>query len=99
MSDVLLTLHCAAVDTDSVIDALRQATRVPVHVRAETVHGRDFEDAHAHEQVTATLRRSAIELVASEAALPAIMAAVDAAKRRSPVRWHVTPVSARGRIL
>ncbi|MBA3054915.1 MAG: DUF3240 domain-containing protein [Sphingomonadales bacterium] len=98
MTDVVLTIHCAAADTESLVDAMRTATRAPLHVRAETVHGRDFGDAGPSEQVTATLKRSAIELVEDAAAIDTILQAVGAAKRRSPVRWHQTPVVARGRI-
>lgn len=98
MADVLLTLHCAAADADSLVDAIRTATRAPVHVRAETVHGRDFGDAGAAEQVTATLHRCAIECIDDEAAIQAILTTVAATRRRAPLRWHLTPVTARGRI-
>jgi hypothetical protein len=97
MPDTLLTIHCATVDTDSIVTAMRTVTRAPIHVRAETVHGRDFGDARSHELVTATLKRSAIECVDDDSAIAGILAAVEAAKRRSPVRWHHTPVTARGR--
>lgn len=99
MTDVLLTFHCARVDTDDIVDAIRTATTAPLHVRDEVVHGRDFGDAKATEQVSATLKRTAIEFVEDETAVAAILATVGAAKRRSPVRWHLTPVSARGRII
>lgn len=98
MTDVLLTIHCAAGDTEGLIEAIRTTSRAPLHVRAETVHGRDFGDAKTSEQVTATLKRSAIELVERAAAMDAILQAVSAAKRRSPLRWYQTPVMARGRI-
>ncbi len=98
MTDILLTIHCNAADTESLVEAMRAATRVPLHVRAETVHGRDFDDAKTSEQVTATLKRSAIELVEDAAAIDAILQAIGEAKRRSPVRWYQTPVMARGRI-
>jgi hypothetical protein len=97
MPEILLTIHCAAADTECLVDAIRSVTRAPVHVRAEIVHGRDFADAKTAEQVTATLKRSAIELVDSAQALDDILQAVDGAKRRSPVRWYQTPVTARGR--
>ncbi|MDI1295843.1 MAG: DUF3240 family protein [bacterium] len=99
MTEVLLTIHCAAGDTDTLIEAIRATTRVPLHVRAETVHGRDFGDAKTSEQVTATLKRSAIELVELATAIDAILEAIGKAKRRSPVRWYQTPVMARGRIV
>ncbi|CAN5297807.1 hypothetical protein BH10PSE13_BH10PSE13_15450 [soil metagenome] len=98
MPDVLLTLYCATADADSLIDALRTVTRTPLHMRIETVHGRDFRDAGASEQVTATLDRSAIECVEDEAAITTILETAAAARRRSPLRWHMTPVIARGRI-
>lgn len=98
MTEVLLTIHCAAGDTESLIEAIRTTSRVPLHVRAETVHGRDFGGAKTSEQVTATLKRSAIELVELLPAMEAILKAVGAAKRRSSVRWYQTPVMARGRI-
>ena len=98
MADVLLTLHCATADAESLIDAMRTVTRAPLHVRAETVHGRDFGDAAASEQVTATLNRSAIDCVEDEAAIETILNTVTAARRRSPLRWYLTPVAARGRI-
>lgn len=97
MPDFLLTIHCAAADTECLVDAIRAVTRAPVHVRAEIVHGRDFADAKTAEQVTATLKRSAIALVEGAQALDAILQAVERAKRRFPVRWHQTPVTARGR--
>lgn len=37
MTEVLLTIHCAAGDTETLIEAIRATTRVPLHVRAETV--------------------------------------------------------------
>lgn len=98
MTDVLLTLSCATADADSLIDAMRTATRVPLHVRAETVHGRDFDDAGASEQVTARLNRSVIECIEDEATIETILRTLTSARRRSPLRWHLTPVTARGRI-
>ena len=79
------------------MDAVRSVTRVPLHVRTETVHGRDFGDARAAEKVTATLKRSAIECVADSEDSAHILQAVKGASRRSPVRWHQTAVLARGR--
>lgn len=97
MPDILLTLHCASADTDAIIEAIRGASRAPIHVRAEAVHGRDFADARTAEQVTATLKRSAIECVEDALRIDAIIEAAASAKRRSPVRWHQTPILARGR--
>jgi predicted P-loop ATPase len=85
-------------DTDAVLDAMRTVSRAPLHVRAETVRGHDFGDAAAAEQVTAELKRSAIECVDDEAIVLAIIEAVSCTKRRSPVRWHLTPVTVRGRM-
>lgn len=98
MTDVLLTLHCAEVDAEAILDALCTVTEAPLHSRAESVRGRDFGDADTAEQVTATLRRAAIECIEDEARIDALIAAVGAARRRSSVRWHCTPISARGRI-
>ncbi|EIZ79603.1 hypothetical protein WSK_1810 [Novosphingobium sp. Rr 2-17] len=98
MTEILLTIHCATMDTPSLIDAIRTVTRVPLHVRAEIVHGRDFADAQASEQVTATLKRSAIELIEVASAMDSILQAAGEAKRRSAVRWHQTAVLARGRM-
>lgn len=98
MPEVLLTLHCAQADTESIIDALRGITQAPLHTRAENVRGRDFGDAGPAEQVTATLKRTAIECIEDEALIDRLIKVVGTAKRRSPVRWHLTPVTARGRI-
>ncbi len=98
MAEVLLTLHCATLDAEPIIEAVRSLSRAPVHLRAEDVRGRDFADARTAEQVMGTLKRSAIELIEDEAAVDAILEAITAAKRRSAVRWHLTPVSGRGRI-
>ena len=97
MPDILLPLHCSATDTDAIVDAIRGVSRAPLHVRAETVHGRDFADAKTAEQVTATLKRSAVECVEDEQMIEEIIGAAMSAKRRSPVRWQQTPILARGR--
>jgi hypothetical protein len=97
MPDVLLTLHCADTDTDAIVDAIRGVSRAPIHVRAETVRGRDFTDARAPEQVTATLKRSSVVCVEDAQMVEAIIESAKSAKRRSPVRWHQTPVIASGR--
>lgn len=98
MADVLLTLHCAEADAEAILDALRRVTQAPLHSRAESVRGRDFGDAGTAEQVTATLRRVAIECIEEEARIETLVAAVAAARRRTSVRWHCTPISSRGRI-
>ncbi|WP_336965809.1 DUF3240 family protein [Sphingobium aquiterrae] len=98
MAEVLLTLHCATVDAEPIIDAIRALSRAPVHLRAEDVRGHDFGDARTAEKVMGTLKRSAIELIEDEAAVDAILEAIAATRRRSAVRWHLTPISGRGRL-
>lgn len=98
MPEVLLTLHCAAADSESVADALRIVTAAPLHMRGEDVRGRDFGDASPAEQVMATLKRAAIECIEDEGRIAELVEAAGKARRRSPLRWHVTPVLARGRI-
>ena len=98
MTDTLLTLYCATADTATLVDAVRVATNVPVHVRSEDVHGRDFDDADIAERVTATLKRAAISCVVERAAIDVILRSVETARRQFPVRWHLTPVSAQGRL-
>lgn len=98
MDEVVLTFHCAAGDADAIAQALRTETGAPVHVRAETVHGRDFSDAMVSEQVTGTLRRAAVEVLVARAQIEIITVAAAAARRAHPVRWHASPVIARGRL-
>jgi hypothetical protein len=98
MADILLTIHCATSDTEVLTDAIRSACSAPLHVRAETVHGRNFADARTSEQVTATLKRSAIECVEEASGVEAILRAVGLSNRQFPVRWHQTPILARGRL-
>lgn len=98
MAEVLLCFHCASADAEAIAEALRGVAQAPVHIRDERVLGRDFSDAGTGEQVLATLRRSAVELVIDEAMRASLVAAVECARRRWPVRWLTTPVSARGRI-
>jgi hypothetical protein len=97
MADILLTIHCASSDTQVLTDAIRTATSAPLHVRAETVYGRDFADANTSEQVTATLKRSAIECVEEAKGVETVLTAVEKSKRQFPIRWHQTPILARGR--
>lgn len=98
MAEVLLCFHCASADAEAIAEALRAVAQAPVHLREERVLGRDFSDAGTGEQVLATLRRSAVELVVDEKAAASLVATVEGARRRWPVRWLATPVSARGRI-
>ena len=94
----MLTFYCGAVEADIIATTLRAHGGLPVHVRAETVHGRDFTDANVSEQVTGTLDRAAVDLVAPRDKADALIAAVGAARRAHAVRWVMTPVLARGRL-
>jgi hypothetical protein len=99
MTDILLTFYCALIDQDGVADALRGVTHAPLHLREEQVLGRDFQDARAAEQVRGALRRAAIDLIVEAQELETLVTAVTDARRGHPVRWHSSPISARGRIL
>lgn len=98
MAELLLVLHCSLPDAEVVADAVRSISHTPIHRREEAVLGRDFSDAVTHEQVNGVLRRMTHELIVEENMVPAIIAAVTAARRKLPVRWHSLPVVARGRI-
>lgn len=98
MGEVLLTFHCVTREADTIANTLRTLTGQPVHVRAETVHGRDFGDAGVTEQVRGTLARAAVEVLAPRAKADELVAAVASGRRAHPVRWQMTPVLARGRI-
>lgn len=98
MADLLFVLHCAPADADLMIDMIRSITSVPIHHREEAVLGRDFSDAGATEQVSGVLRRVAFEFIVEESMIPALIAAVGAARRKHPVRWHSLPIVDRGRI-
>jgi hypothetical protein len=98
MDEVVLTFHCAVTDVEAVIQCLRAETDAPLHVRNETVHGRDFSDAMVSEQVTGTLHRAAVEVLVARTRVDALVAIVAAARRAHPVRWRATPVIARGRL-
>ncbi len=98
MADVLLTLHCAAADAETIGEALRGALKAPVHVRSEAVLGLDFSDATTAERVTARLDRRAIELVLAQADLPEALAALGRVRRSGAVRWYTSPVLERGRV-
>ena len=98
MDECVLTFYCATIDREVVADTLRALSSEPVHVRPQDVRGRDFSDAHAGEQVRGNLQRTAIELVTAATDVVALVAAVAASRRSRPVRWHVTPLLARGRM-
>lgn len=98
MTDVLLTLHCAAADAELIGEALRSALQTPVHVRAEAVLGLDFSDATTAERVTARLDRRAIELALPEADVSAALATLNRVRRSGAVRWYTSPILERGRI-
>lgn len=98
MTDVQLTFYCAVADRDTLADALRVATRAPLHLREEQVLGRDFGDARAGERVRGALRRAVIDLIVETDMVALLVAAVADARRDHPVRWRSVPVSAQGRI-
>jgi hypothetical protein len=98
MDEILLTFHCAASEADAIANCLRTETGNPVHVREETVYGRDFSDARVGEQVTGTLQRAAVEVVVARTRIEALTAAVGSARRAHPVRWQAVPLIAHGRI-
>lgn len=98
MSDILLTFHCAARDTDILVAAIRSVSDAPVHITAKQVSGIDFADARTAEQVAGRLQRNALELIVEEAKMAELVDAVTRAARQLPVRWHAVPVLARGRI-
>lgn len=99
MSDQLLTFHCAAADREVVAQTLRDITHKPVHVRAEDVLGRDFDDASTGERVRGKLHFCAVEVVIAETEIQAAVAAIAGARRTRPVRWHAVAVSICGRLL
>lgn len=98
MADLLLTVHCARHDAESLALALRAAAGAPVHWAEEVVLGHDYDDAGTGEQVEGLLRRTALRLIVAEARCAAVVAAAQAARRRAPVRWHAVPVHSHGRI-
>ena len=57
MSRVLLTLTCGVADAEAIAAALRDTLHVPVHQRAETVLGRDFDEAGTVEGGAGALAR------------------------------------------
>ncbi|WP_204280045.1 hypothetical protein, partial [Raoultella ornithinolytica] len=60
MPDLLFTLHCAVPDAEGLIDSIRAISRAPIHIRAENVRGRDFDDAGTAERVSGELKRTTI---------------------------------------
>jgi len=99
MDEVLLTFYCAPPDADSLAGTLRAASGQPVHLRSEIVHGRDFGDALISEQVAGALKRVALALVVARNEAESLVLAADQARRGQPVRWVMTPVLAKGRLL
>ena len=97
MDDVVLTFYCAAAEADMIAENLSTASALPVHVRAEAVHGHDFGDAKISEQVLGQLARAAVTLEAPRATAEALVRTVAALRRGMPVRWVMVPVVARGR--
>ncbi|MEG8038596.1 DUF3240 family protein [Sphingomonas sp. LR60] len=98
MSIVLLRFAGAASDAEPIVEALRALSTAPIHLRDEIVRGLDFADAGTAERVTGALRRVAIELAVVEEDVPALVAAVEASRRRLPVRWMTLPVHDMGRL-
>ncbi len=98
MDEIVLTFHCAASEADAIAQCLRAETRLPIHVRQEVVHGRDFSDAKVGEQVTGMLMRAAVEVLTTRDRIAALTGAVAAARRAHPVRWMAVPVLSHGRI-
>jgi hypothetical protein len=98
MADLLLTLHCAAADAESIGEKLRATLETPVHVRSEAVFGLDFSDATTAERVNARLDRRALELVVDDAQLAKALALVEGTKRNGPVRWQTSAILDRGRV-
>ena len=98
MPDLLLTFHCAIRDTETIVEAIRTIAHAPIHIREEAVRGRDFSDAQTTEQVTGSLRRSAVELIVTETTLQDVVRAVTDSRHERPVRWHALSVVSHGRI-
>jgi len=98
MTEVLLTFHCAVRDRDVVSAAIRSRSAAPLHLTEKTVRGRDFGDASTAERVEGLLRRTAIELIVEDEAVAGLVEAVAQGRRELPVRWHATPILARGRV-
>ena len=93
---VMLSLACATIDVDAIVDAVRAVCAAPIHVRDETVRSTDFADAGTAERVKGALRRTAIELVIDAADTDRLIEAIAASRRRLPVGWVVLPVLDQG---
>ena len=98
MADLFVTFYCAKGDLDALVAVLRTETGAPVHVAYEQVFGHDFGDARTAEQVRGSMDRAAVTVIAAATALAGLVAAVTAARRTMPVRWHAIALAARGRI-
>lgn len=98
MAEVLLTLYCSKADAALIAATLRDATRHPVHQRDEAVHGLDFTDARAAENVVGQLHRCALDVRVEEHEAQPLIAQIGALNRAAPVRWRLTPVIASGRL-
>lgn len=98
MSDILLTLYCAASDGQLIADHIGEARQTMVHLRSEQVFGRDFSDASPSERVSGQLRRCALDVILPKDAVPALIASIAALGRAAPVRWHTTPILSAGRL-
>ncbi|GAA4780642.1 hypothetical protein GCM10023219_30870 [Stakelama sediminis] len=98
MAELRLTLYAAASDEGALIDALREPVEGAIHVRKETVHGRDFSDASTAERVTGKLDRIAIEFICPAERLDSIIAAAKQSRRSYPVRWLATEIRMSGRL-
>ena len=98
MPDLLFTLHCAVPDAEALIDAIRTVSRAPIHIRAEAVRGRDFDDAGTAERVSGELKRTTVELIVGEDMVPDLLRAVKEARHDLPVRWRTVPLVDQGRI-
>jgi len=98
MSRVLLTLTCGVADAEAIASALRDTLHVPVHQRAETVLGRDFDDAGTVERVAGALARTAITLDIPADQVSQALDIATTARRRLPFRWHSVAILNGGRI-
>jgi len=97
MADVLLVVHAHPTDEEVLTDVLRDHASAAIHVREETVHGRDFSDASTVEMVSGKLGRIALETVIGEAELEIVTGALRDCRRAFPLRWMAQPVIATGR--
>jgi hypothetical protein len=98
MSRVVLTIFCAAQDSEAIAAALRPLVEAPIHLRREDVLGRDFGDAATGERVTGTLARMAVEVELPAETVTHAVDAATAARRRLPFRWRVVAVLEGGRV-